>query len=185
MDALRPLAHRDHGFHPIELIRCAANGADAIGTDVRCEDLLVSADNEHAGIVLSSTQQPIHPERKLHEFHGGARALNHSKYFTRRAEVWGLMADWLKAGAEIPADPELEVDLVGPQYDYSAQQQIQLEKKEDMKRRGLASPDMSDTLAMTFAVTVRIRDDDDPDSFWKQLARYRYRSPYPQSWMEF
>jgi hypothetical protein len=79
----------------------------------------------------------------------------------------------------------LEVDLVGPQYDYSAQPPIQLEKKEDMKRRGLASPDMGDTLAMTFAVTVRIRDDDDPDSFWKHLARYRYRSPYPQSWMEF
>jgi len=54
-----------------------------------------------------------------------------------------------------------------------------------MKRRGLASPDMGDTLAMTFAVTVRIRDDDDLDSFWEQLARYRYRSPYPQSWMEF
>src|SRR5215468_1708423 len=72
----------------------------------------------------------------------------------RRAEVWGLAADWLRAGAQIPDDPELEVDLTGPQYGYSNKSQIQLEKKEDMKARGLASPDLGDTLAMTFAVKV-------------------------------
>lgn len=48
----------------------------------------------------------------------------------------------LKAGAQIPDDPELEVDLTGPQYGYSNKSQIQLEKKEDMKARGLASPDL-------------------------------------------
>jgi hypothetical protein len=26
------------------------------------------------------------------------------------------VADWLKAGAEIPDDPELEIGLTGPQY---------------------------------------------------------------------
>ena len=32
--------------------------------------------------------------------------------------------------------------------------QIQLEKKKDMKKRGLPSPDMADALALTFAVKV-------------------------------
>ena len=32
-------------------------------------------------------------------------------------EVWGWMRDWLKAGAEIPDDPELAVDLTAPGYD--------------------------------------------------------------------
>ena len=64
------------------------------------------------------------------------------------------MADWLAAGAQIPDGPELEIDLTGPQYGYSAKQQIQLERKEDMKSRGLASPDLGDVLAMTFAVKV-------------------------------
>jgi len=45
------------------------------------------------------------------------------------------MCDWLKAGAEIPDDPEVEVDLTGVQYGYSPKQQIQLEKNEDMKAR--------------------------------------------------
>jgi hypothetical protein len=32
-----------------------------------------------------------------------------------------------------------------------------LERKEDMKRRGLASPDLGDCLAMTFAVDIAFR----------------------------
>jgi hypothetical protein len=96
--------------------------------------------------------------QSLFEFHGGSRPVNPNKYFNRRAEVWGLMGEWLTAGAEIPDDPELEVDLTGPQYGFSSKQQIQLERKEDMKSRGLASPDLGDCLAMTFSVQVRKRD---------------------------
>jgi hypothetical protein len=46
-------------------------------------------------------------------------------------------AEWLKADAEIPDDPELEVDPKAPQYGYSAKSALQLERKEDMKARGL------------------------------------------------
>jgi len=92
--------------------------------------------------------------RLLHEFHGGKPAFNSPRYFNRRAEIWGEMREWLNAGAAIPDDPELEQDLIGPQYGFSAQQQIQLEKKDDMKKRGLSSPDSGDALAMTFAVKI-------------------------------
>jgi hypothetical protein len=30
-----------------------------------------------------------------------------NKYFNRRAECWGLMRDWLQAGADIPDDRRL------------------------------------------------------------------------------
>jgi hypothetical protein len=92
--------------------------------------------------------------RLLYEFHGGKPANNAVRYFNRRAEVWGLMRDWLKANAEIPDEPEIEMDLTGPQYGFSAQQQIQLERKEDLKKRGLSSPDYGDSLAYTFAVQI-------------------------------
>ena len=68
------------------------------------------------------------------------------------------MADWMKASAQIPDDPELAIDLTAPSYGYSAKQQIQLERKEDMKARGLASPDCGDVLAMSFAVKVAQRE---------------------------
>jgi hypothetical protein len=61
------------------------------------------------------------------------------------------MRDWLVTGS-IPDDPELETDLTGPEYYFSAKNQIQLERKEDMKKRGLASPDCGDMLAMSFSI---------------------------------
>lgn len=54
---------------------------------------------------------------------------------------------------EIPDDRELRDDLIGPEYGFTASNQIQLEKKEDMKKRGLQSPDCGDALALTFAVS--------------------------------
>jgi hypothetical protein len=37
---------------------------------------------------------------------------------------------------------------------FSSHNQVQLEKKEDMKRRGLASPHLGHCLAMTFCVDI-------------------------------
>lgn len=90
----------------------------------------------------------------LFEFHGGGTPNNPVKYFNKRSEVWGEMRDWLANEAAIPDDPELADDLIGPLYSYNAKGQIALEKKEDMKERGLSSPDCGDMLAMTFAVKI-------------------------------
>lgn len=103
--------------------------------------------------------------KRLFEFHGGKPADDRAAYFNQRAEIWGRMRDWLIAGAEIPDDPEIETDLTGPLYGFSAQQQLQLEKKEDMKKRGLSSPDVGDALAMTFAVKVRSQPNPKPELF--------------------
>ena len=92
---------------------------------------------------------------EVNEVQFGSRALDPKKYANRRAEIWGAMKDWLKIGA-IPIDEDLAIDLTSPEYGYTAQDQIQLERKESMKARGLASPDTADALAVTFAVTVPI-----------------------------
>jgi hypothetical protein len=77
-------------------------------------------------------------------------------YANKRAEMWGMMRDWLATGC-IPDDPELHADLTGVEYGYcfrDGKDAIILEKKEDMKKRGLASPDTADALALTFAYPV-------------------------------
>ncbi len=77
-------------------------------------------------------------------------------YANKRTEMWGHMRDWLKTGT-IPDDPELQADLAGPQYGYGfkdGRDVIQLERKQDMQRRGLSSPDCGDALALTFAYPV-------------------------------
>ena len=86
------------------------------------------------------------------------------------------MRDWFhNGGVEIPDDPELEVDLTGPEYGFSSKNQIQLERKEDMKRRGLASPDLGDALAMTFGVDVACRT--------HRTSQLIYNFPSQNSWM--
>lgn len=81
-------------------------------------------------------------------------------YANKRAEMWGTMRDWLKGGT-IPDSPELEADLCGVEYGYTLKEgrdAIILEKKADMKKRGLASPDEADALALTFAYIVEPTD---------------------------
>jgi hypothetical protein len=84
----------------------------------------------------------------------GEQAIEDQKHYNRRAEVWVRMRDWLAAGGSLPDDRELEADLIGPQYGFDVKERYQLERKEDMKARGLASPDGADSLAITFATTI-------------------------------
>lgn len=80
----------------------------------------------------------------------GAKAIDPSKYVNRRAEMWQAMRDWLKAGGSIPDDPDLVADLIGLTYSFAPGGQVKLESKDDLKKRGLPSPDTADSLALTF-----------------------------------
>lgn len=84
---------------------------------------------------------------------GYATGNDGEKYANKRAEIWGAMRSWLKFGS-IDNDPDLKAQLVGPTYTYNLQNAILLEKKEEMMKRGLDSPDMADALALTFAYPV-------------------------------
>lgn len=78
------------------------------------------------------------------------------RYANKRAEMWGAMRAWLEGGAIEDAN-ELEEQLVGPQYGMIDRKDgtfIQLERKQDMKSRGMPSPDWADALALTFALPV-------------------------------
>lgn len=75
------------------------------------------------------------------------------KLANMRAYMWSEMRDWLPRGA-IDATPRLETDLTGPGYKHDKQDRVVLESKEDMKKRGLDSPDDGDALALTFAQPI-------------------------------
>jgi hypothetical protein len=75
-------------------------------------------------------------------------------YANMRAQSWARMRDALKDGVRLPDHDDLRNDLIGVEYGYNAREQIQLERKEDMKKRGLASPDRADAMALTYAMPV-------------------------------
>src|SRR5690606_34450684 len=68
-----------------------------------------------------------------------------------RVDLWAEMKAWVRT-ADIPDnDEQLFNDLTGPEYHYRDKSNLlALERKEDMKRRGLDSPDVADALALTF-----------------------------------
>jgi hypothetical protein len=72
----------------------------------------------------------------------------------KRAEMWKEARDWLKSGGAIPKDTVLYNDLIGPETVARMDGKIQLESKEDMKRRGLPSPNRADALVLSFAYPV-------------------------------
>jgi hypothetical protein len=85
------------------------------------------------------------------DVNAGGRATDDDRYYNKRAECWGRMRDWLRDRGSIESNAELEFDLQGPEYGYDNKNRIQLEKKDDMKKRGISSPDLGDALALTFA----------------------------------
>lgn len=88
------------------------------------------------------------------EVQAGGSPEDGDRYVNKRIECWARMKKWLEKGAELPDDDDLARGLIGPEYFYNAQNKIQLERKEDMKERGLESPDEADALALTFAEPV-------------------------------
>lgn len=76
------------------------------------------------------------------------------RFANKRAEMYGRGRQWLRTGGSIPNDFDLRADLEGVEYGYNLKGEILLESKESMKRRGLASPDNSDALFLTFSHPV-------------------------------
>jgi hypothetical protein len=83
----------------------------------------------------------------------GGKPNDERKYKNKRAEMWGAVKDWLPGGI-LDKDEQLATDLTAVEYGFTPSDQILLERKEDMKKRGLASPDDGDALALTFAQPV-------------------------------
>lgn len=77
-------------------------------------------------------------------------------YYNPRIEWWARLKEWLKTGS-IPDDRDLVGDLVAPQFTFDVQMRMLLESKEDMKLRGIPSPDSADALALTFAHPVPVK----------------------------
>lgn len=83
----------------------------------------------------------------------GSKA-NKKGFANKRSEIWGETKQWLIDGGAIEDDQQLKDDLTSPEYTINNKGEILLESKESMKKRGLASPNRADALALTFAINV-------------------------------
>lgn len=88
------------------------------------------------------------------EVNFGSKSIHPEKYVNKRVEMWDSMKAWLMAGGSLPDTPELKTELVTPEYEFDAAGRMKLEPKEKIKERIGKSPDIADSLALTFAYPV-------------------------------
>jgi hypothetical protein len=69
----------------------------------------------------------------------------------RRAELWNNMKNALQGRFSIPDDDCLHADLTSCGYRYDSSGRLVLEAKQDMRKRGMPSPDSADAMALCFA----------------------------------
>ena len=84
----------------------------------------------------------------------GARAIDDERYANRRAEMWDAVREWLTGKVQLPKDDKLLDDLCSVNKKYDQKGRLQLESKDDVKKRLGRSPDKADALALTFAEPV-------------------------------
>lgn len=73
-------------------------------------------------------------------------------YVNLRAELWFATKAWLEQrGCKLPKDEQLLAELAAPRFSFQSNGRIKVESKDEMRRRGLASPDMADAVCLTMA----------------------------------
>lgn len=73
-------------------------------------------------------------------------------YVNLRAELWFATKSWLEQrGCKLIRDEDLMAELAAPRFKFSSSGKLQVESKDEMKKRGLRSPDIADAVVMTMA----------------------------------
>ena len=73
-------------------------------------------------------------------------------YINLRAELWFKMRGWLEQrGAKLPKNEQLIAELTSIRYSFASSGKMKAEGKDDMRKRGLPSPDYADAVCLTLA----------------------------------
>ena len=148
-----------HGLDTMDLAAKVAEMED----EHRADAVFIDAGGVGAGVVDRLRQLGRNPV----EINFGGRADRDEAHVNKRAEMWSRIRDWLRSGGALPDGrgpmgnlaEELADDLTGPHYSFDDRSRLVLERKSEMKKRGLASPDLGDALALTFAHNIPKRTD--------------------------
>lgn len=108
------------------------------------------------------------------EMQAGGQSSDRDQFVNARAEwYWGLRErfDPITAAISIPDDDELISQLANIRYKINSRGQVLIESKDEMKKRGLKSPDKADAVMLVFAGRDYERGDEPtPDEALGDLA---------------
>ena len=170
-DARSITSQRLRGLDTMQL----ASRVVELAQSLRADAVFIDGGGVGGGVVDRCRQLRL----AVHDVQFGGRAdrsdfvTEGERYANKRAEMWGALRAWLVTGA-IEPEQDLRDQLVGPTYAFNARDEIQLERKADMRARGVASPDWADALALTFAYPVVPNLDAGFEGIHKPLVEWEY-----------
>jgi hypothetical protein len=110
---------------------------------------------DDAGVGGGVTDRLKEQKVEILAYNGGESAIDSDRFLNRRAESWWLIREKLRADAiDLPPDNKLAADLTNIKYKFTSRGQIQLESKDDLKKRINRSPDRGDALAIVLAAQI-------------------------------
>jgi phage terminase large subunit-like protein len=118
--------------------------------ETQADEIRVDGVGVGAGVVDQLTEQGL----PVLDMQAGARATEPDRFVNQRAEWAWLLRDLLEAG-DVDLDPhddELAAQLGALKFRYDSKGRIVVESKDEMRKRGLPSPDRADAAILT-AVT--------------------------------
>jgi len=121
---------------------------EALNPSARPSEILVDSIGVGSGVV-----------DRLRELGAPVRGVNVAEspsmgetYNNLRTELWFKTKAWLEdRGCKLPQDDELLADLTGIRYSFTSSGKMAAESKDQMRRRGLRSPDLADAVCLTMA----------------------------------
>ncbi|HDR9253543.1 TPA: DEAD/DEAH box helicase family protein [Burkholderia vietnamiensis] len=121
---------------------------DACAYEDRPVEILVDVIGIGAGVVDRCREMGL-PVRGINVSESPAMG---DKYLNLRAELWYKAREWLEArDCKLPDDQQLKAELATVRYGFQSNGKVKIESKDDIKKRGVRSPDLADAFILTFA----------------------------------
>jgi phage terminase large subunit len=137
-----------HGLDTMELTGWLKSEYDSTAAGDRPSEINVDVIGLGAGVVDRGRELGL-PIRGINV--GEAPALK-GEYVNQRAELWFRGREFLeRRDCNLSGDEKLVAELVGPKYRFSSNGKKQVESKDEMKKRGLPSPNRADAFLLTLA----------------------------------
>ncbi len=133
------------------------------------------------GVGVVETLQDMGYSDHVFGVNTGIESSDSDLYLNLRCEMYALTKEWLEDQVELPNVPQLMDDLLSIKRKPSGTGKLRLETKEEMRRRGLPSPDVGDALALTFAVPFELLPERRKDAWADAFAEANSRGR--GSWM--
>lgn len=141
-----------HVFKGLDTMEVAGHVIDAINQE-KAEAVYIDVGAMGAG-VIDRLRQLGYDVTEV----SFAAAASDQRYANKRAEMYFDLRAWMIGGGAIPDIPALKSELSVVEYKYLPFGKIQLEPKDKIKEKIGKSPDLADSLALTFAYPVMPRD---------------------------